>query len=93
MLSFKPSPNIPYKLIIPRYLTGKDPLAGLNHWKDINAVAGVFRAYFRELEEPLFLSKFCDDYIRISRKFVMSFFICEHDVTKKYGCWRGYSQQ
>ena len=50
------------------FLTGKDPLAGLNHWKDINAVAGVLRAYFRELEEPLFPSKFCDDYIRISRK-------------------------
>ena len=49
-------------------LTGTDPLAGLNHWKDINAVAGVLRAYFRELEEPLFPSKFCDDYIKISRK-------------------------
>jgi len=46
---------------------GTDPLAGLNHWKDINAVAGVLRAYFRELEEPLFPSKFCDDYIKISR--------------------------
>eukprot|EP00795_Rhopilema_esculentum_P002021 gene2021-17582_t len=47
---------------------GKNPLASLNHRKDINAVAGVFRAYFRELEEPLFPSKFCNDYIRISRK-------------------------
>ena len=55
-------------------LTGKDPLAGLNHWKDINAVAGVFRAYFRELQEPLFPSKFCDDYIRISRMFSASSF-------------------
>eukprot|EP00794_Sanderia_malayensis_P006153 gene6153-6859_t len=46
---------------------GKDPLAGLNHWKDINAVAGVFRAYFRELKDPLFPSEYCMDYIKISR--------------------------
>ena len=51
------------------FLIGKDPLASLYRWKDINAVAGVLRAYFRELKEPLFPSKFCDDYIRISRKY------------------------
>ncbi|XP_020900338.1 SLIT-ROBO Rho GTPase-activating protein 1 [Exaiptasia diaphana] len=33
---------------------GRDPLAGLNHWKDINAVAGLLRVYFRELDDSLF---------------------------------------
>lgn len=43
---------------------GRDPLSGLNHWKDINAVAGVFRAYFREMSEPLFPYEFNNDYLR-----------------------------
>ena len=53
------------------FISGRDPLAGLNHWKDINAVAGVFRAYLRELEEPLFPTKYCNDYILVSRKYVL----------------------
>lgn len=47
-------------------LTGRDPLSGLNHWKDINAVAGVFRVYFREMSEPLFPMEFNSDYLRCS---------------------------
>jgi len=43
---------------------GRDPLSGLNHWKDINAVAGVFRVYFREMSEPLFPYEFNNDYLR-----------------------------
>jgi len=45
---------------------GRDPLSGLNHWKDINAVAGVFRAYFRELGEPLFPYTCNPDYLRVT---------------------------
>ncbi|XP_066935439.1 SLIT-ROBO Rho GTPase-activating protein 3-like [Clytia hemisphaerica] len=45
---------------------GRDPLSGLNHWKDINAVAGVFRVYFREMSEPLFPYEFNNDYLRAS---------------------------
>lgn len=47
---------------------GRDPLAGLNHWKDINAVAGVLRCYFRELEEPLFPRVHYQEFIEASRK-------------------------
>lgn len=45
---------------------GRDPLAGLNHWKDINAVAGLLRVYFRELEDPLFPSAHYQDFIKAS---------------------------
>lgn len=44
----------------------RDPLSGLNHWKDINAVAGVFRVYFREMAEPLFPYELNQDYLRAS---------------------------
>lgn len=46
---------------------GRDPLAGLNHWKDINAVAGLLRVYFRELEDPLFPSAQYQDFIKASQ--------------------------
>ncbi|PFX15089.1 SLIT-ROBO Rho GTPase-activating protein 1 [Stylophora pistillata] len=45
---------------------GRDPLAGLNHWKDINAVAGLLRVYFRELEDPLFPSSHYQEFIKAS---------------------------
>lgn len=45
---------------------GRDPLAGLNHWKDINAVAGLLRVYFRELQDPLFSSAQYQDFIKAS---------------------------
>ena len=48
---------------------GRDPLAGLNHWKDINAVAGLLRVYFRELQDPLFSSAQYQDFIKASCKF------------------------
>ncbi|CAB4019309.1 SLIT-ROBO Rho GTPase-activating 1-like [Paramuricea clavata] len=48
---------------------GRDPLAGLNHWKDINAVAGVLRCYFRELEDPLFPRAYYQEFIEASRIF------------------------
>ena len=47
---------------------GRDPLTGLNHWKDINAVAGVFRLYLRELSEPFFPFKLNNEYLKCSRK-------------------------
>ena len=47
---------------------GRDPLAGLNHWKDINAVAGLLRVYFRELEDPLFPSSHYQEFIKASCK-------------------------
>lgn len=45
---------------------GRNPLSGLNHWKDINAVAGVFRLYFREMCEPLFPIILNQEYLRAS---------------------------
>ena len=48
---------------------GRDPLAGLNHWKDINAVAGLLRVYFRELEDPLFSSSHYQEFIKASREY------------------------
>ena len=51
------------------YVLGRDPLAGLNHWKDINAVAGLLRVYFRELEDPLFPSSHYQDFIKASCKY------------------------
>lgn len=44
-------------------------MAGLNHWKDINAVAGLLRVYFRELEDPLFPSAHYQDFIKASREY------------------------
>ena len=46
--------------------SGRDPLAGLNHWKDINAVAGVLRCYFRELQDPLFPRAYYQEFIDTS---------------------------
>ncbi|KAJ7351127.1 SLIT-ROBO Rho GTPase-activating protein 3 [Desmophyllum pertusum] len=45
---------------------GRDPLAGLNHWKDINAVTGLLRVYFRELEDPLFPGSHYQEFIKAS---------------------------
>lgn len=50
--------------------SGRDPLAGLNHWKDINAVAGVLRCYFRELEDPLFPRAYYQEFIEASSKYL-----------------------
>ena len=47
-------------------VSGRDPLAGLNHWKDINAVAGVLRCYFRELQDPLFPKAYYQEFIDAS---------------------------
>lgn len=38
------------------FLVGCDLLVGLNYWKDINVVVGLFWVYFRELEDFLFFS-------------------------------------
>ena len=54
------------------FFLGRDPLAGLNHWKDINAVAGLLRVYFRELQDPLFPSAHYQDFIKASCKFKQS---------------------
>ena len=51
------------------FFVGRDPLAGLNHWKDINAVAGLLRVYFRELEDPLFPSSYYQAFIKTSCKY------------------------
>lgn len=53
------------------FLVGRDPLAGLNHWKDINAVAGLLRVYFRELEDPLFPSSHYQEFIKASCKYLV----------------------
>ena len=52
-----------------KFSLGRDPLAGLNHWKDINAVAGLLRVYFRELEDPLFPSSHYQEFIKASCKY------------------------
>ncbi|XP_032219834.1 SLIT-ROBO Rho GTPase-activating protein 1 [Nematostella vectensis] len=59
---------------------GRDPLAGLNHWKDINAVAGLLRVYFRELEDPLFPSSHYQQFIEASR------FPTNEDVIRQVTC-------
>lgn len=53
------------------FSVGRDPLAGLNHWKDINAVAGLLRVYFRELEDPLFPSSHYQEFIKASCKYLV----------------------
>ncbi|KAK3728742.1 hypothetical protein QZH41_002667 [Actinostola sp. cb2023] len=45
---------------------GRDPLAGLNHWKDINAVAGLLRVYFRELDDSLFPKSHYQQFLQAS---------------------------
>ena len=57
------------------FSSGRDPLAGLNHWKDINAVAGLLRVYFRELEDPLFPGSHYQEFIKASCKYDKSLYI------------------
>ena len=47
----------------------EDPLANGSSQRDINAVAGVLKLYFRELVEPLFPGTLFDALIEASSKF------------------------